>query len=135
MGRLVRVTVSLEEKLMKRFEKFIQEKGYLSRSEAIRDLIRGALLEKDLKPDSFVFGTITVVYDHHKKDLVDKLTDIEHKFLDKVISTMHIHIDHHHCLEVIALKGKVKEIKELADKISSLKGVKHSKLVFTGTEP
>ncbi len=135
MGRLVRVTVSLEEKLMERFEKFIQEKGYLSRSEAIRDLIRGALLEKDLKPDSFVFGTITVVYDHHKKDLVDKLTDIEHKFLDRVISTMHIHIDHHHCLEVIALKGKVKEIKELADKISSLKGVKHSKLVFTGTEP
>ncbi|SMO45481.1 transcriptional regulator, CopG family [Balnearium lithotrophicum] len=135
MGRIVRLTVSLEEKLFEKFEKFIEEKGYLSRSEAIRDLIRAALIEKDLKPESFAFGTITVVYDHHQKDLVDRLTEIEHNYLENIISTMHIHIDHHHCLEVIAVKGRVKEIKELADKITSLKGVKHSKLVFTGIEP
>ncbi|RUM90759.1 MAG: nickel-responsive transcriptional regulator NikR [Thermovibrio sp.] len=135
MGRIVRLTVSLEEKLLEKFEKFIEEKGYLSRSEAIRDLIRAALIEKDLKPESFAFGTITVVYDHHQKDLVDRLTEIEHNYLGNIISTMHIHIDPHHCLEVIAVKGRVKEIKELADKITSLKGVKHSKLVFTGIEP
>jgi CopG family nickel-responsive transcriptional regulator len=135
MGRIVRLTVSLEEKLLEKFEKFIEEKGYLSRSEAIRDLIRAALIEKDLKPESFAFGTITVVYDHHQKDLVDKLTEIEHNYLENIISTMHIHIDHHHCLEIIAVKGRVKEIKELTDKITSLKGVKHSKLVFTGIEP
>jgi CopG family nickel-responsive transcriptional regulator len=135
MGRIVRLTVSLEEKLLEKFEKFIEEKGYLSRSEAIRDLIRAALIEKDLKPESFAFGTITVVYDHHQKDLVDKLTEIGHNYLENIISTMHIHIDHHHCLEIIAVKGRVKEIKELTDKITSLKGVKHSKLVFTGIEP
>jgi CopG family nickel-responsive transcriptional regulator len=135
MGRIVRLTVSLDEKLLEKFEKFIEEKGYLSRSEAIRDLIRAALIEKDLKPESFAFGTITVVYDHHQKDLVDKLTEIEHNYLENIISTMHIHIDHHHCLEIIAVKGRVKEIKELTDKITSLKGVKHSKLVFTGIEP
>jgi len=135
MGRVVRLTISLDEKLLEKFDRFLEEKGYSSRSEAIRDFIRSALIEKDLKPDSFAFGTITVVYDHHQKDLVDRLTEIEHGYLENIISTMHIHIDHHHCLEVIAVKGKVREIKELSDKITSLKGVKHSKLVFTGIEP
>ncbi len=135
MGRLVRVAVSIDEKLFKRFEELIEKRGYVNRSEAIRDLIRAALIEESLKEDNFAFGTITLVYDHYQKELSEKITDIEHGYLDNIISTMHIHIDHNHCLEVIAVKGKVKEIKELADKLLTLKGVKHGKLVFTGIEP
>ena len=135
MGRLVRVAVSIDEKLFKRFEELIEKRGYVNRSEAIRDLIRAALIEESLKEDNFAFGTITLVYDHHQRELSEKITDIEHGYLDNIISTMHIHIDHNHCLEVIAVKGKVREIKELADKLLTLKGVKHGKLVFTGIEP
>ncbi|WP_456457173.1 nickel-responsive transcriptional regulator NikR [Thermovibrio sp.] len=135
MGRLVRFTVSLDEKLFERFEKLMERKGYLSRSEAIRDLIRGALIEESLEENRFAFGTITLVYDHHQKELVEKITDIEHGYLENIISTMHIHIDHNHCMETIAVKGEARKIKELADKLLSLKGVKHGKLVFTGIEP
>ncbi len=135
MGRLVRFAISLDEKLFKKFEDYLKDRGYVSRSEAIRDFIRGALIEENLKEDNFAFGTITLVYDHHQRELSERITDIEHGYLDNIISTMHIHIDHNHCLEVIAVKGKVKEIKELADKLLTLKGVKHGKLVFTGIEP
>jgi len=133
--KLVRVALSIDERLFKKFEEFIKAKGYVNRSEAFRDLIRRALIEEDLKEDSFAFGTITLVYDHHQRELVEKITEIEHGYLKNIISTMHIHIDHSHCLETIAVKGKVKEIKELADRLISLKGVKHGKLVFTGIEP
>ncbi|WP_457678492.1 nickel-responsive transcriptional regulator NikR [Thermovibrio sp.] len=135
MGRLVRFAVSIDERLFEKFDKLIREKGYANRSEAVRDLIRGALIEENLKEDNFAFGTITLVYDHHQKELSEKITDIEHGYLDNIISTMHIHVDRHHCLEVIAVKGKVKEIKELANRLLTLKGVKHGKLVFTGIEP
>lgn len=135
MGRVVRFAVSIDEKLLKKFDEYLSRKGYLSRSEAVRDLIRGALIEESVSRDSFAFGTITIVYDHHQRELVERITEIEHSYLDNIISTMHIHIDHNHCLEAIAVKGKAGEIKELADKLISLKGVKHGKLVFTGIEP
>ncbi len=135
MGRVARFAVSIDEKLLERFDNFLEKKGYVSRSEAIRDLIRNALIEESIGEDREVFGTITIVYDHHKKELADRITDIEHSYLENIISTMHIHIDHNHCLETIAVKGKASKIKELADKIISLKGVKHGKLVVTGIEP
>jgi len=135
MGRVARFAVSIDEKLLERFDEFIEKKGYVSRSEAIRDLIRNALIEESIGEDKEVFGTITIVYDHHQRELADAITEIEHGFLDNIISTMHIHIDHHHCLETIAVKGKASVIKELADKIITLKGVKHGKLVVTGIEP
>jgi len=135
MGRVARFAVSIDEKLLERFDEFIEKKGYVSRSEAIRDLIRNALIEESIGEDKEVFGTITIVYDHHQRELAEKITEIEHGFLDNIISTMHIHIDHHHCLETIAVKGKASVIKELADRITTLKGVKHGKLVVTGIEP
>ncbi|RKQ63986.1 CopG family transcriptional regulator [Thermovibrio guaymasensis] len=135
MAKLVRFAVSIDEKLFTKFEELIEKRGYVSRSEAVRDLIRAALIEEDLKEDKFAFGTITLVYDHHQKELTERITDIEHSYLNNIISTMHIHIDHHHCLEVIAVKGKVGELKELSDRLLTLKGVKHGKLVFTGIEP
>jgi len=135
MGRVARFAVSIDEKLLEKFDDYIEKKGYVTRSEAVRDLIRNALIEESIGEDKEVFGTITIVYDHHQKELADKITEIEHSYLSNIISTMHIHIDHHHCLETIAVKGKASKIKELADKIITLKGVKHGKLVVTGIEP
>ncbi len=135
MGRVARFAVSIDEKLLEKFDDYIEKKGYVTRSEAVRDLIRNALIEESIGEDKDVFGTITIVYDHHQKELADKITEIEHNYLHNIISTMHIHIDHNHCLETIAVKGKASKIKELADKIITLKGVKHGKLVVTGIEP
>ncbi len=135
MGRVARFAVSIDEKLLERFDQYIEKKGYVSRSEAVRDLIRNALIEESIGEDGDVFGTITIVYDHHQKELAEKITDIQHGYLENIISTMHIHVDHHHCLETIAVKGKASVVRELADKIITLKGVKHGKLVVTGIEP
>jgi len=135
MGRVARFAISIDEKLLEKFDNFIEKKGYVSRSEAIRDLIRNALIEESIGEDREVFGTITIVYDHHQKELTDRITEIEHSYLENIISTMHIHIDHNHCLETIAVRGKASKIKELADRIITLKGVKHGKLIVTGIEP
>ncbi len=135
MPGVARFGVSIDEKLLEKFDRFVQEKGYVSRSEAVRDLIRDALIEEAVDQDREVFGTITLVYDHHIKELEEKLTEIAHEHLSLIISSMHIHIDHHHCLETIAVRGKASRIKELADKLTTLKGVKHGKLVITCSEP
>ncbi|WP_457569003.1 nickel-responsive transcriptional regulator NikR [Desulfurobacterium sp.] len=135
MAGIVRFGISIDEKLLERFDEYIEKKGYVSRSEAVRDLIRNALIEESVGEDKEVFGTITIVFDHHQKELEDKLTDIEHEHLGNIISSLHVHIDHHHCMETIVVKGKASEIRELADRIISQKGVKHGKLVVTGIEP
>jgi CopG family nickel-responsive transcriptional regulator len=134
MGRITRFAVSLDEELLERFDEYIKKKGYTTRSEAVRDLIRNALVELAVGEDREVFGTITVVYDHHD-EVSEKITEIEHSFLQHIISTMHIHIDEKHCLETIALRGKASVIKKLADRILTLKGVKHGKLAVVGIEP
>jgi len=134
MGRIARFAVTIDEGLLERFDAFIKKKGYVSRSEAVRDLIRGALLE-DSEEEREVFGTITIVFNHHQRELAERITEIEHSYLENIISTMHIHIDREHCLETIAVKGKARAVRELADKIISLKGVKHGKLTVTGAEP
>ncbi len=135
MAGIVRFGISIDEKLLERFDEYIEKKGYVSRSEAVRDLIRNALIEESVGEDKNVFGTITIVFDHHQKELEDKLTDIEHDYMKNIISSLHVHIDHHHCMETIVVKGKASEIRELANKIISQKGVKHGKLVVTGIEP
>lgn len=135
MAGIVRFGISIDGKLLEKFDEYIEKKGYVSRSEAVRDLIRNALIEESVGEDKEVFGTITIVFDHHQKELEDKLTDIEHKHLENIISSLHVHIDHHHCMETIVVKGKASEIRELADRIISQKGVKHGKLVVTGIEP
>ncbi|WP_457568726.1 nickel-responsive transcriptional regulator NikR [Desulfurobacterium sp.] len=135
MAGIVRFGISIDGKLLERFDEFIEKKGYVSRSEAVRDLIRNALIEESVGEDREVFGTITIVFDHHQKELEDKLTDLEHQHLNNIISSLHVHIDHHHCMETIVVKGKASEIRELADRIISQKGVKHGKLVVTGIEP
>ena len=129
MGKLERIGVSLDQKLLNMFDELITKHGYQNRSEAIRDLIRTQLSEDEIqKTHAKAVAGIFIVYDHHHSDLNKKLTDLQHNHLLQTISSVHVHLDHDNCLEIIILKGMVKDIKTLADKITSLKGVKLSRL-------
>jgi CopG family nickel-responsive transcriptional regulator len=129
---VVRFSVSTDERLLGRFDDLIAQKGYVNRSEAIRDLIRGALVEDALSdPESDAVGTVTLVYDHHFSDLGEKLTEHQHTHHESIVSTLHIHLDHHNCLEVVILKGRAGEIKRLADSLIGTKGVTHGRFVAT----
>jgi len=134
MADVVRFGISITEDLLLLFDDLIAEKGYVNRSEAIRDLIRNSLVENDLNHGTEeAIGTISMVYDHHTRDLADKLTDHQHSHHKEIISALHVHLDHHHCLEVVVAKGSAKEIKRLADELIGTKGVKHGKLMMTTT--
>jgi CopG family transcriptional regulator, nickel-responsive regulator len=128
MSELVRFGVSLEKTLLEKFDKFIKERNYTNRSEAIRDLIRQELIKKEWLQGEDVAGTITLVYDHHKRELQSKLIDIQHDYQKLIISTQHIHLDHDNCLEIIAARGNPANLQKLADSIKALKGVKHGTL-------
>ncbi|MFH0855828.1 MAG: nickel-responsive transcriptional regulator NikR [Candidatus Omnitrophota bacterium] len=133
MTRLVRFGVSLERDLLASFDSHLQEKKYTNRSEAIRDLIREDLIKKQWQGDRQIVGTITMVYGHHKRELVNKLMDIQHNFSKVIISTQHIHLDHHNCLEIIAVKGKPGQAQELADTLKAVKWVKNATLSMSST--
>ena len=129
--KITRFGVSIEPDLLKKFDKVIKKEGYANRSEAIRDLIRKNLiteLKKD--PNTNAIGTLTMVYDHHTGNLNNKLLDIQHDHTNEILTTTHVHIDHHNCLEVLVLKGKAGNIQRLADNIRSLKGIKHGEIVI-----
>lgn len=131
---LIRFGISLEDSLLERFDNLIEKKGYPSRSEAIRDLIRDTLVMEEWKADtSEAVGTITIVYSHEKRELTDILTDLQHEHYNSIISSMHIHLNEHNCLEVIVVKGRAKDIKAIADRLIAIKGVKHGKLLLTTT--
>lgn len=135
MEKVTRIGISLEPKLLKKFDELIRKKGYSNRSEAIRDLIReGIVKEKWEDEDAEVIGTITIVYDHHHTNATKKLLEVQHDHLATIASTTHVHIDEHNCLEVLILEGKSAQIKKLADEIISIKGVKHGKLTITSKE-
>ncbi len=133
MQKVVRFGVSIEESLLKKFDHFIKEKAYTNRSEAIRSLIRQNLIEKEWREKGVVAGGIALVYNHHKRELVNKLMDIQHDFPHIVISTQHIHLDHENCLEIVVVKGEAVEVEKLANRLGSIKGVKHSVLAKTTT--
>jgi CopG family nickel-responsive transcriptional regulator len=135
MKHLKRFGVSIEGGLLTRFDRLIAAQGYDNRSEAFRDLIRARLVEEKVKSGSASgLGVLSLVYDHHKPELEGKLTEIQHHHHASVIAATHVHVDHDNCLEVILLKGNVALMQRLAGSLSSLKGVKHSKLVLTTTE-
>ena len=132
MEDLVRFGVSIDAKLLKQFDKYIKQKGYVNRSEAIRDLIRNNLVEKEWEVGTEeTVGTITLLYNHHKRELPETLTNIQHKYHTSMVSTLHVHLDSHNCLEVLVVKGKAREIKIIADMLIGTKGVKHGKLTTT----
>jgi CopG family nickel-responsive transcriptional regulator len=133
VSELFRFGVSLEKSLIEKFDKYIRKRNYTNRSEALRDLIRQELVKKEWGEGTDVAGAITLIYDHHRKDLLGKLTDIQHDFQTFVISTQHIHLDHDNCLEIIAVKGKPGDIQKLADTLKAIKGVKHGTLSMSST--
>jgi CopG family transcriptional regulator, nickel-responsive regulator len=133
MSKIIRFGVSLEEALLHNFDSLIKKRKYTNRSEAIRDLIRQELLKKDLEEDREVAGAITFIYDHHQRDLLNKIIDVQHDHQYIIQSSQHIHLDHHNCLEIVAVKGNAGEVKKLADTIKALKGVRHGSLSLSGT--
>jgi CopG family nickel-responsive transcriptional regulator len=135
MSKIERVGVSLEQSLLGQFDALIEKQGYTNRSEAVRDLIRESLSrEKLANPAATAVAGVFLVYDHHSTKLADKLLKLQHNHLLQVIAATHVHLDHHNCLEVIILKGKVKDIQQLADRMTSLKGVKLGRLNVMSVE-
>lgn len=133
MEQLVRFGVSLDKGLLREFDRHIRRRRYTNRSEALRDLIRDNLIWQEWEGNRETVGTITFVYNHHVRDLTGKLTDIQHDYQGQILSGMHVHLDHDHCLEVLVVKGKGAEIRKVADALVSVKGVKHGKLTMTTT--
>jgi CopG family nickel-responsive transcriptional regulator len=134
MSTLIRTGISLEQSLLERFDRMIEQKGYGNRSEAIRDLLRDHFVEEDVASNKEVVATLTLVYDHHQPKLSEQLIEAQHSYKGKVLATTHVHLDHHNCLEVIILKGRGLDVKRFADRLLSLRGVKHGKLVLTNAE-
>jgi CopG family transcriptional regulator, nickel-responsive regulator len=134
MGELSRIGVAIDSELLEKFDQHIAKRGYTNRSEAFRDLIRDELIETKWElPDSQVVGTVTLVYDHHVRMLSEKLTDMQHAAYHNVLSTLHVHLDHDNCLEVIVVKGASTAVKKMADALISTKGVKHGRLTITSS--
>ncbi len=134
MGELSRIGVAIDSDLLHKFDNLITRRGYTNRSEAFRDLIRDELVQKAWEnPDRVVVGTVTLVYDHHVRLLNEKLTDLQHDFYHNILSTMHVHLDHDHCLEVLVVRGKASAVKKIADTLIATKGVKHGRLTITTT--
>ncbi len=133
MKGLARIAISIDKKLMDRFDSSIEEKGYTNRSEAIRDLMRDSLVEAEWQADAEVVGTITLVYNHHTRELPDTLNDLQHHYFHSIVSNLHIHLDEHNCLEVMVVRGKSSDVKKLADRLIGTRGVVHGKLTMATT--
>jgi len=134
MAPITRFGISMNASLLKRFDAFMKRHGYANRSEAVRGLVRDRLVQEEWKDDGReTVGTITLIYDHHQRDLSEKLISFQHEGHQIVISALHAHLDHHNCLEVLAVKGSASEIQRMADRLIGTRGVKHGKLVMTST--
>jgi CopG family nickel-responsive transcriptional regulator len=132
MSELSRIGVAIDSDLLQKFDELIGNRGYTNRSEAFRDLIRDELVEKAWEsPEANVVGTVTLVYDHHVRLLSEKLTSLQHDYHRAILSTLHVHLDHDNCLEVLVVRGKAAIVKKVADALISTKGVKHGRLTIT----
>lgn len=123
----------MEEDLLDDFDSFTRERHYQNRSEALRDLIRSRIIEKEWKADKNVMGVISLVYDHHHRGLQEKVTELQHHFHHQIVSTTHVHMDHDNCLEVIIVHGKAGEVRRLADSLIALRGVRNGNLAMSST--
>jgi len=132
MAQLVRFGVSLEKGLLEAFDKRSRAKKYTNRSQALSDLIREDLGKIACEDNGEVAGAVVLIYDHHKRELVNKLMDIQHDFGSLIMSSQHVHLDHHHCLEIVAVKGNAQQARQLADSLKAVKGIKHATLAISG---
>ena len=133
MSELVRFGVSLDKALLEKFDRLIRGKQYTNRSEAFRDLIRQELVKEEWEQDQEVVGAVTIIYDHHQRAVLNRINDIQHDFLNTIISTQHIHLDHDNCCEIIAVRGRAGEVQRLSDTLKSIKGVRHETLNMSST--
>lgn len=132
MSELARIGVAIDADLLAKFDALNQRRGYSNRSEAFRDLIRDALIQdKASAPGTLVTGTLTLVYDHHVRMLQERLTQMQHGHHQEIVSTLHVHLDHRHCLEVLVLRGRSADVQQIADRLIATKGVQHGRLTLT----
>jgi CopG family transcriptional regulator, nickel-responsive regulator len=133
MAELIRTGVSIEQDLLDKFDKLIAKRGYENRSEALRDLMRDTLVAEEVNSNKEVVATVSMIYDHHRPELSNKLTEAQHHHHDCVLAATHVHLDEKNCFEVVIMKGHAGDVQHLANHMLSLKGVKHGKLVMTST--
>jgi CopG family nickel-responsive transcriptional regulator len=133
MTELIRTGVSIEQDLLTKFDRVIAKRGYKNRSEALRDLMRDSLVSDAVDLNRPVVATLSMIYDHHRPGLSNKLTEIQHHSHGKVLAATHVHLDEANCLEVVIMKGRSGDVRHLADHMLSMRGVKHGKLVLTAT--
>lgn len=133
MTKLLRFGVSIEESLLKKFDQLIRKQNYKNRSEALRDLIRAELVSEEWSKKVTITSGIAFVYNHHKRQLVNKLLDVQHDYHDIVVSSQHIHLDHDNCLEIVVVKGNSEKVRDLFYSIKALKGVKHIDILKSTT--
>lgn len=135
MSQLVRFGVSIAEDLLDKFDAVIRARNYPTRSKAIEDFVRQTIVESKISKDTAeVVGSVDIVYDHHRRELLNKLTDIQHDFHEIILSSQHIHLDRHNCFEIIIVRGKKNVIEKLSNLIKSAKGVKHSSMRIVTTK-
>ena len=131
---VVRFSVSLEEELLKELDLYVSDNNFANRSQGLRHFIEKNIVEKKWQCNNIVAGAIVMIYDHHKKDIITRSNDIQHNYFDVILSSQHYHLNHDMCLEIIAVKGKAKILTELSDKLISIKGIKHGKLIMSKTD-
>ena len=132
MAELARIGIAISEDLLKEFDELIARRSYTNRSEAFRDLVRKELVDEiSGSADAEVYGTVTLVYDHHARLLSEKLTDLQHQYYAAVMSSVHVHLDHDNCLEVILVRGRSALVQDLANGLIATKGVKHGRFMLT----
>jgi len=132
MAELARIGIAIPDDLLGEFDRLIEKRGYATRSEAVRDLVRKELVDEiSASPNAEVYGTVTLIYDHHARLLLDKLTEIQHQYHDAIMSSVHVHLDHDNCMEVILVRGKSPSVEKLANSLIATKGVKHGRFMLT----
>jgi CopG family nickel-responsive transcriptional regulator len=131
---VVRFSISLEEELLKELDEYVDNNRFSNRSQALRNIIEKNIVEKKWQCNNKVAGAVVLIYDHHKKDIMNKSNDIQHDYFDVILSSQHFHLNHEICLEIIAVKGLANKLTELSDKLISIKGIKHGKLVMSKAE-
>ena len=132
MANMERFSISMNRELLRNFDGLIRRKGYPNRSEAVRDLVRNALVEERwTNADEKVAATVTLVYDHHTRELAERLADVQHHHGSLVVATTHIHLDNDNCLEVVILRGRAAAVGQLAERLIAHKGIKHGRAIYT----
>ena len=131
--KVERISISVEKPLLEKFESYLSSNKFPTRSEAIKNLMRRALVEEEWQKGSDVAGTISLIFDHHKGNVVNKLLDAQHDFGSLIVCTQHVHLDHHNCMEVLVVRGKANDIRKLVANLKAIKGLKHSSLMMATT--